>query len=71
MPFFTREDRPTIVGMLKSGTVSDLLKEIEKIKDRLTLSVLNKAITLSTPKACQPIEISSDIIKAANRYNKK
>ena len=34
MPFFTREDRPTIVGMLKSGTVSDLLKEIEKIKDQ-------------------------------------
>lgn len=45
--------------------------EIEKVKDKLTLSVLHKAITLSTPKACQPVEIAPEIIKAANKYNKK
>ena len=45
--------------------------EIERIKDRMELSVLKNAITLSAPKACQPIEISPSVIRAAKRYNAK
>lgn len=45
--------------------------EIEKVKDKLTLSVLHKAITLSTPKACQPIVIDPAVTKAAQKYNSK
>ena len=45
--------------------------EIEKVKDKLTLSVLNKAITFSAPKACQPIEIDPAVMKAAQKFNNK
>lgn len=45
--------------------------EIERIKSKLTISVAHKVITLSTPKACQPIALDPDIVKAANKYNKR
>lgn len=45
--------------------------EIERIKGRLSLSVAQKIITLSTPKACQPAAIDSSIVRAANKYNNR
>ena len=44
--------------------------EIERIKDKLTLTVAHNAITLSAPKACQPIATDPTIAKAAQRYNR-
>lgn len=45
--------------------------EIERIKSKLTITVMNKAITLSTPKACQPILPDPAILRAAKRYNSR
>ena len=45
--------------------------EIERVKGKVTFSVAKEAVTLSLPKACQPIEIDSAVAKAAKRLNKK
>lgn len=45
--------------------------EIERIKDKLTVTVENKIIELSLPKACQPIAKDPDVMKAASRYSKR
>lgn len=45
--------------------------EIERIKKHLTIKVLNKAITLAKPKACQLIIPDPAVVKAANKYNKR
>ena len=45
--------------------------EIERVKGKVTFSVVKDAVTLSLPKACQPIEIDSAVAKAAKRLNKK
>lgn len=45
--------------------------EIERIKGKVTLSVVKDAVTLSLPKACQPIEIDPAVMKAARKFNKK
>lgn len=45
--------------------------EIERIKDRVTISVVHDAVTLSTPKACQPVPAEHTVMRAALRYNKK
>ena len=45
--------------------------EIERIQKKLTLTVARKAITLSAPKACQPILPDNAMMRAAMRYNKK
>ena len=44
--------------------------EIERVKEKLTLTVAKKAITLSKPKACQVIPNDPTVLKAASRYNK-
>lgn len=45
--------------------------EIERIKDKLVIESVHHAITLSTPKACQPIHPEHSAMRAALRYNKK
>lgn len=45
--------------------------EITRINDRLTLSIAHKVITLSLPKACQFIQPGDDVMKSANKFNKK
>ena len=45
--------------------------EIERIKDKLTISTLHNAITLSTPKACQPICPEPMVLRAVHKFNKK
>ena len=45
--------------------------EIERIKDKMVLTVLKQAITLSAPKSCQPIKIEPAVMKAARKYNAK
>lgn len=45
--------------------------EIERIKDKLTISIVPNAITLSTPKACQPVPLDPTVVKAAHKFNKK
>lgn len=45
--------------------------EIEKIKSKLTISVLHNAVTLATPKACQPIPVDSEVKKAAYKLSKR
>ena len=45
--------------------------EIERVKGRLTLTVVNDAVTLSLPKACQPIEVDPTADRAARKLNKK
>lgn len=55
-------DRPTDISV--DG-------EIERINDKLTLSIVHNAITLSTPKACQPILPSNEVMKAAQKFNKR
>lgn len=55
-------DRPTDVSI--DG-------EIVTIKDKLSLSVAHKAITLATPKACQPILPSDEVMQAAHKFNKR
>jgi diacylglycerol kinase family enzyme len=45
--------------------------EIERIKDKMVLTILKNAITLSAPKSCQPIAIEPAVIKAAKKYNAK
>ena len=54
-------DRPTDISV--DG-------EIERVKGRLTISVVHDAVTLSTPKACQPIPVAPATAKAAARFNK-
>lgn len=43
--------------------------EIERIKNKLTITVLNKVITLSTPKACQPVQIDPAVQRAARKHS--
>ena len=43
--------------------------EIERIKRKMEITVLKDAITLSAPKACQPIPISPAIMKAAKKHH--
>ncbi len=45
--------------------------EIEHVKEKLTLTVAHKAVTLATPKACQPIVPDPAVIRAANRYARR
>jgi diacylglycerol kinase family enzyme len=45
--------------------------EIERIKKELVITVLHNAITLAKPKACQLIQPDHEVLRAANRYNKK
>ena len=45
--------------------------EIERVKDKLIIESVHNAITLSTPKACQPIHPENSVMRAALRYNKK
>lgn len=43
--------------------------EIERIRDKMEITVLHNAINLSLPKACQPVQIEPAVIKAAKKHN--
>lgn len=45
--------------------------EIERVNGKLVLSVFKDAVTLSLPKACQPIPVEPNVAKAAKRFNSK
>ncbi len=45
--------------------------EIIRINDRLSLSVVHDAVTLSLPKSCQPILPSNEVMRAAKKFSKK
>lgn len=45
--------------------------EIERIQGKVKLTILEKAINFSAPKACQPIQIDAAVMRAAHKYNKK
>ncbi len=45
--------------------------EIERIKGKLTISSVHNAVTLATPKACQPIPVDTEVMKSAHRFNKR
>lgn len=53
-------DRPTDISV--DG-------EIETIRDKLTISVVHNAVTLSMPKACQPIPVEEETARAAKKFN--
>ncbi|MBO5715903.1 MAG: YegS/Rv2252/BmrU family lipid kinase [Clostridia bacterium] len=45
--------------------------EIERVKGKVTFSVAKDAVTLSTPKACQPISTDPVVLRAARRFQNK
>lgn len=45
--------------------------EIERIKSKLTITVVRDAVTLSLPKACQPIPTDPAVAKAARKFSNK
>lgn len=45
--------------------------EIERIEDKLVVTVQKQAVTLSLPRACQPIAKDPDVMRAANWYSKR
>lgn len=45
--------------------------EIERVKGKVTFSVVKDAVTLSLPKACQPVETDPAVIRAAKKFNNK
>ena len=55
-------DRPTDISV--DG-------EIEKIKSKLVITTIKQAVTLSTPKKCQPIPVADDHREAAIKFNKR
>lgn len=55
-------DRPTDISV--DG-------EIETINKKLTISVEKQIITLSMPKACQPIPVKAVDMRAANKLNRR
>ena len=55
-------DRPTDISV--DG-------EIERIKSKLVLTTLKEAITLSTPKACQPIPVTEEHRQGAIKLGKR
>lgn len=45
--------------------------EIETIKDKLVVTVEKQAVTLSLPKACQPVAKDPEVMRAAAKYSKR
>ena len=45
--------------------------EIERVQGKVTFSIVKDAVTLSMPKACQPVETDPAVAKAAKRFNSK
>jgi YegS/Rv2252/BmrU family lipid kinase len=45
--------------------------EIERIRDRMEISILHNAINLSLPKACQPIQVPPAVQRAARKHNQR
>lgn len=53
-------DRPTDISV--DG-------EIERIRDKMEITVLHNAVTLSAPKTCQPIPVDPVVARAAKKHN--
>ena len=45
--------------------------EIERIRNRLTISVEPNAVTFCAPKACQPVAVDPTTLRAVKKFNKK
>ena len=45
--------------------------EIERVHGKVIFSIVNDAVTLSMPKACQPIPTDPAVVKAAKRFNNR
>ena len=45
--------------------------EIERVKGKLTFSVVKDAVNLSMPRACQPIPTDPAVMRAAKKFNAK
>lgn len=45
--------------------------EIERVKGKVTFSIVHDAVTLSIPKACQPIETDPAVLRAAKKHSKR
>ena len=76
----TNPKMPPVLAYKKSKKVDMIFKlptdicvdgEIELIESRLTIEIAPSIITLSTPKACQPIPVDPAVLKGAKRFNIK
>ena len=45
--------------------------EIERVQGKVTFSIVHNAVTLSLPKACQPIPVDPAVLKLAKKYNNR
>lgn len=45
--------------------------EIERIQGKVSFSIVKDAVTLSLPKACQPIPVEPAVAKAAKKFNSR
>lgn len=45
--------------------------EIERVKGRVTFTMVKDAVNLSLPKACQPIPVDPAVMRAARRFQNK
>lgn len=45
--------------------------EIERVQGKVTFTVVKDAVTLSTPKACQPIATDPAVARAAKKFNNR
>lgn len=45
--------------------------EIERVQGKVTFSIVENAVTLSLPKACQPIKVDPAIAKMAKKFNSR